>query len=94
MSGMSGSGACGIAGLVASPGWPCASSGWWRAPGVGLVAGAGRPGKAGRAQAPDDSGCGVPNPPAISCSLIFLRPRCSRDITVPTGVPMISAISR
>ena len=25
---------------------------------------------------------------------IFLRPRCSRDITVPTGVPMISAISR
>jgi hypothetical protein len=46
------------------------------------------------AQAPDDSGRGAPNPPAISCSRIFLRPRCSRDITVPTGVPMISAISR
>ena len=44
--------------------------------------------------APDDSGRGAPNPPAISCSRIFLRPRCSRDITVPTGVPMISAISR
>ncbi len=49
---------------------------------------------AGPAQAPDDSGRGAPNPPAISCSRIFLRPRCSRDITVPTGVPMISAISR
>ena len=51
-------------------------------------------GKRSRVQAPEDSGCGVPNPLAISCSRIFLRPRCSRDITVPTGVPMISAISR
>jgi len=46
------------------------------------------------AQAPDDSACGARSPPAISCSRIFLRPRCSRDITVPTGVPIISAISR
>ena len=45
-------------------------------------------------QAPDDSACGAPRPPAVSCSRIFLRPRCSRDITVPTGVPIISAISR
>ena len=47
-----------------------------------------------RVQAPDDSACGARSPLAISCSRIFLRPRCSRDITVPTGVPIISAISR
>src|SRR5205085_332290 len=52
------------------------------------------PGPASRAQAPVDSARGVPNPLATSCSRIFLRPRCSRDITVPTGVPIISAISR
>jgi mannosyltransferase len=70
---------------------------------LALLAGAGmrctepdRPARPGHpaAQAPDDSARGVPNPLAISCSRIFLRPRCSRDITVPTGVPIISAISR
>ena len=78
MSGISGSGPDG------SPGSRLAS------PGAERPAGGRRP----HAQAPDDSSCGAPNPLAISCSRIFLRPRCSRDITVPTGVPMISAISR
>ena len=41
-----------------------------------------------------DPACGARSPLVISCSRIFLRPRCSRDITVPTGVPIISAISR
>jgi mannosyltransferase len=64
-------------------------------PGGSQAPGTGSPGNQAGGQAPDDSACGLPtNPLAISCSLIFRRPRCSRDITVPTGVPMISAISR
>ena len=48
-----------------------------------------------RRQAPGVSAAAGGRPPAASsCSRILRRPRCRRDITVPTGVPMISAISR
>ena len=69
--------------------------GRWQAGEVMLTLYGSLPRRAARpTQAPDDSARRAPNPLAISCSRIFLRPRCSRDITVPTGVPMISAISR
>jgi hypothetical protein len=53
------------------------------------------PGRTGsEAQAVGDSAVtGVATSP-VSCSRRRLRPRCRRDMTVPTGVPMISAISR